>query len=76
LAKIHADDSIWWPTTSCKVLELDLYMDLVLRPGPKTKTSRSHLKILEKLAEMYTDDSIWWSARLDLYVGLASRAGL
>jgi hypothetical protein len=27
-------------------------------PDPKTKTSRSHLKILEKLAEIYVDDSI------------------
>jgi hypothetical protein len=27
-------------------------------PDPKTKTSRSHLKTFEKLAEIYADDSI------------------
>jgi hypothetical protein len=27
-------------------------------PNPKTKTSRSHLKTFEKLAEIYGDDSI------------------
>jgi hypothetical protein len=27
-------------------------------PDPKTKTSRLHLEIFEKLAEIYADDSI------------------